>query len=113
MYADCCGVLHAGAPASTALALMRSRYTAYALGLTAYVRDSWHPATRPARLDLDDGTVWRRLQIVDTVAGGIDDQEGIVEFRASYRSAEGAGLLQERSRFVRHDGRWVYLDRSR
>ncbi|MCU1417842.1 MAG: hypothetical protein JWP32_2016, partial [Schumannella sp.] len=33
---------------------MRSRFSAYALGLDAYVLSSWHPSTRPADLDLDD-----------------------------------------------------------
>ena len=109
-YAVCCEPLHLGAPAATAEALMRSRFSAVALGLTSYVAASWHPSTRPAALDLDDATTWRRLQIVDTVAGGTDDSEGIVEFRASFRDADGAGLLHERSRFVRDDGLWFYLD---
>ncbi len=108
-YEDCCGLLHAGAPAPTALALMRSRFAAYARSLEPYLLSTWHPSTRPARLGLDDGTVWRRLQIVDVVAGGETDAEGIVEFRASYRTPDGAGLIEERSRFVRHDGRWTYL----
>jgi SEC-C motif-containing protein len=89
---------------------MRSRFSAFALGLADYLLASWHPSTRPKTLKLDPDVVWRRLQIVDTVAGGADDAEGIVEFRASYRDAEGAGLLHERSRFVRADGRWLYLD---
>ncbi len=90
---------------------MRSRYSAFALGLDAYLLASWHPSTRPAALSVDDGTVWRRLQIVDTVAGGEGDATGFVEFRASFRDAAGeAGLLHERSRFERVDGRWLYLD---
>jgi len=89
---------------------MRSRFSAFARGLDGYLIASWHPSTRPARLELDPDVVWRRLQLVDTVAGGPDDAEGVVEFRASYRDASGAGLLHERSRFVRVDGRWVYLD---
>lgn len=91
---------------------MRSRFSAFALGLPEYLLLSWHPSTRPASLDLEPDVVWRRLQIVDTVAGGTDDAEGDVEFRASYRDADGAGLLHERSRFTRVDGRWVYLDGS-
>jgi len=109
-YDDCCGALHRGAPAPTAEALMRSRFSAFALGLREYLLASWHPSTRPGSLDLDADVVWRRLQLVDTVAGGPDDAEGVVEFRASYRDADGAGLLHERSRFIRVDGRWVYLD---
>ena len=95
---------------TTAEELMRSRFDAFARGDAEHLRASWHPSTRPAQLDLDDDVEWRRLQIVDTVAGGPDDAEGVVEFRASYRGPEGAGLLHERSRFVRHEGRWVYLD---
>lgn len=89
---------------------MRSRYSANVLGSAAYLLASWHPSTRPARIDLDDDVRWRRLQIVDTARGGEDDAEGLVEFRASYRSSAGAGLVHERSRFVREDGRWLYLD---
>jgi SEC-C motif domain protein len=88
---------------------MRSRYSAFALGLRAYLLASWHRSTRPADLDLDPDVRWRRLQVVDAVDGGPDHTEGVVEFRASYRSPAGAGLLHERSRFVREDGRWTYL----
>jgi SEC-C motif-containing protein len=90
---------------------MRSRFTAFALGLDGYLLSTWDPLTRPAMLDLDDGTTWRRLQIVDTVAGGPGDETGVVEFRASFRDADGtAGVVHERSRFERTDGRWTYLD---
>lgn len=109
-YPKCCGPLHAGAPAPTALALMRSRFSAFALADADYLSRTWHPSTRPDPLELDGDVVWRRLQIVDTVAGGEADTDGVVEFRASYRSAEGAGLMHERSRFTRHEGRWVYVD---
>ena len=111
-YAACCGPIHAGEPAPTAEALMRSRFSAFARGDAPYLLRSWHPSTRPAVLALEPEVVWRRLQLVDTDDGGPDDAEGVVEFRASYRSPDGAGLLHERSRFVRHEGRWVYLDGS-
>jgi SEC-C motif-containing protein len=108
-YADCCGPFHDGLPAPTALLLMRARYSAYALGRADYVRRTWHPSTRPPDLRPDDVT-WRRLQIVDTARGEADETEGVVEFRASYRTAEGAGLLHERSRFTRIAGEWAYVD---
>jgi SEC-C motif-containing protein len=109
-YATCCGPFHAGAAAPTAEALMRSRYSAFALGLAPYLRSTWAAATRPAEVDLDPDLRWRRLQIVDTARGGPADDMGVVEFRAAHRSTEGAGVLHERSRFVREGGRWVYLD---
>ncbi|MCU1437526.1 MAG: motif domain protein, partial [Naasia sp.] len=58
-YAECCEPLHLGAAAATAEALMRSRYSAFALGLPDYVRSTWHPSTRPGSLDLDDDSTWR------------------------------------------------------
>ena len=82
---------------------MRSRFTAFALGLEDYLLASWHPGTRPERIDLDPHVTWRRLQVVD-VSGDV------VEFRASYRAPEGAGLQHERSRFAQLDRRWLYVD---
>ena len=109
-YVHCCEPLHHGVPATTAEALMRSRFSAFALGDTDYLLTSWHPDTRPTRLDHDGATVWRRLQIVDTDAGGPEDDEGVVEFRATYVRDGQHGVLHERSRFDRFGGRWVYTD---
>lgn len=86
---------------------MRSRYTAFARGDAAYLLATWHPSTRPAELELEGDTVWRRLQLVDVVEG---EEAGVVEFRASYRTPDGTGLLHERSRFAREGGRWFYVD---
>jgi SEC-C motif-containing protein len=82
---------------------MRSRFSAFVLGLNEYLLATWHPSTRPETMELDPAVTWRKLQIVDTAPG-------VVEFRASYRGLEGAGLLHERSRFVQEDGRWFYVD---
>ena len=101
-YDGCCGPLHEGAPASSAEALMRSRFSAYALGLDAYVLSSWHPSTRPAELDLDDDVEWRRLQIVDC-RGGCRGVPGVVPVAAR------GGLVHERSRFAHEDGHWYYV----
>lgn len=109
-YEECCAPLHRGEAATTALALMRSRFSAFALGLEQYLLDSWDPSTRPGTVDLDDEVEWRRLQIVDTSLGGPSDDAGVVEFRASFRENGRSGLLEERSRFARAGGRWVYVD---
>ncbi|MBM0239066.1 SEC-C domain-containing protein [Micromonospora sp. ATA32] len=110
-YGECCHRLHRGeATAATAEALMRSRFSAFAVRDIDYLLRSWHSSTRPARLRLDPGQQWSRLDIVDTDRGGLFDTIGVVEFRAHYREAGRPGTLDERSRFVREDGRWVYLD---
>jgi len=108
-YANCCGPLHAGAPAPTAERLMRSRFSAFALGDAAYLLRSWHPSTRPQALDLDDGLRWYRLDIESTERGGPFDADGVVAFTAYYKGAE-RGSLHEVSRFVREGGDWYYVD---
>ena len=94
----------------TAEALMRSRFAAVRDADAEWLLASWHPSTRPASLDLTDNPTWRGLQIIDTVAGGPDDDTGIVEFCATYLvPGGGVGVQQERSRFVREGSRWYYL----
>lgn len=110
-YGGCCGKYHSGQqPAPTAVALMRSRYSAFAVGNRQYLLDTWHPSTRPAVLDLDPDLQWRRLDIVDTAAGGPLDERGVVRFRAHYRSGVERGIQEETSSFVRINGNWLYVD---
>nr|BFD85741.1 YchJ family protein [Streptomyces sp. Xyl84] len=105
-YEKCCGRYHAGAAAPSAEALMRSRYSAFVRQDTGYLLRTWHPRTRPARLDLDPAMRWTGLEILGTTDGSAFHTTGTVTFRASYRG----GSLHERSRFERVDGAWVYVD---
>ena len=89
---------------------MRSRYTAYALGLTEYLLATWHPSTRPSSLELEPGIRWYRLDILGRTRGGMLDTTGTVEFRASFRHDGQAGSQHEVSEFVRERGRWYYVD---
>lgn len=88
---------------------MRSRYTAFVLGLEAYLLQTWHPNTRPAALNLADEppTKWLGLQIKR--AENTDENTAIVEFIARYKVAGKATRLHEISQFERIDGRWYYL----
>ncbi|MEU5510637.1 YchJ family protein [Streptomyces fungicidicus] len=106
-YEVCCGRFHSRAAAApTAERLMRSRYCAFVRQDAAYLLRTWHPRTRPERLDLDPGMRWTGLEILDTTGGSAFHTTGTVTFRASYRG----GSLHERSRFERVDGAWVYVD---
>ncbi|MBG7703733.1 hypothetical protein HCJ76_38090 [Streptomyces sp. MC1] len=106
-YDACCGRFHTGAAtAPTAELLMRSRYSAFVKRDAGYLLRTWHPRTRPARLDLDPRMRWTELEILDTTDGSAFHGTGTVTFRASYRG----GSLHERSRFERVDGAWVYVD---
>ena len=110
-YAECCGRVHDGtATAATAEQLMRSRYSAFVLGRPEYLRETWHPRTRPAALDLDRDVRWTGLEILATTGGSMLEVEGTLEFRASYVVAGRTGAQHEHSRFVRDGGRWRYLD---
>ncbi len=112
-YAECCEPLHAGAAqAPTAERLMRSRYSAFALGLDNYLLLSWHSSTRPAaaEFELDRDVAWKRLLVEQTEAGGPFDDEGYVTFTAIARTPEGRFEQRERSRFLRENGCWRYVD---
>jgi len=89
---------------------MRSRFSAFAVGDTAYLLASWHPSTRESSLVLDPETRWYRLDVLATGAGGPFDTTGTVEFRVFYRHPARNGSQHEVSRFVREDGHWLYLD---
>ena len=109
-YDACCGPLHRGEQsAPTAERLMRSRFSAFARGDVSYLLRSWHPSTRPGRLELDPDVRWYRLDIERTERGGPFDRDGVVEFRAYFRGPE-RGVLHETSRFVREGSDWFYLD---
>lgn len=89
---------------------MRSRFTAFARGDRAHLLRTWHSSTRPEALDLDPAVQWRRLVIVDRSGGGPFDLDGVVEFEAFWRQGDRRGALHERSRFVREDRQWYYVD---
>lgn len=110
-YADCCGRYHSGqAAAPSAEALMRSRYCAFTRRDAGYLLRTWHPDTRPPAVDFDPALTWTGLEIEETGEGSAFHQKGTVTFRARYRDGGRAGSLHERSRFVRVDGAWVYVD---
>ena len=111
----CCGRFLAGAPAPTALALMRSRYTAYVRGAIDYLVDTHDASTRgtidrAAVVAWIRDTAWLGLEIVHTVNGGASDDEGVVEFIARGTTRGAPFAQRERSRFRRREGRWFYVD---
>lgn len=89
---------------------MRSRYSAYCLGLADYLLATWHASSRPAELELTTPPVprWIGLQIRNHQATG--PNRATVEFIARYRIQGRAHRLHETSRFIHEDGRWFYVD---
>lgn len=108
-YAACCGpYLETDTPAPDAEALMRSRYSAFVLQRAAYLLATWHPSQRPAAVTFDPGARWLGLQVRAVRPAGASHAE--VTFVARHRLGGRAVRLHERSRFVREDGRWFYVD---
>lgn len=87
---------------------MRSRYTAYVLGLDAYLLDTWHPSTRPAAIEPQpEGLRWLGLELRRRSDDGAD--RATVEFVARSKLGGRAHRLHETSRFERVDNRWFYV----
>ena len=109
-YAICCQPAHQGIPAKTAEALMRSRYSAFVLGLQDYLLASWHSSTRPLKEDLhlNKKAKWLGLKIIETTKGQEGDVIGTVKFIARYKINGKATRIEENSEFVFENGRWYY-----
>lgn len=110
-YGACCGRYHEGSlrgQAPTAETLMRSRYCAYVLGLSNYLRESWHASTRPPKIEQEPGIRWLGLEVRRHAMQ--DAEHATVEFVARSKLHGRAQRLHEVSRFVLEDGRWFYVD---
>ncbi len=109
-YTACCKKWHTGLAegvhASTPETLMRSRYSAYVVGLIDYLLATWHPSTSPGELELSP-VKWIDLEVRHTETSG---DAGVVEFVARCRVNGRAERIHEISRFVREQGRWYYID---
>lgn len=99
----------------TAEALMRSRYSAYVERAIDYLGETLHPDhrrdwDREATRRWAESAEWQSLKIVATEAGLAGDDEGWVEFVASYKEGEQQHRHHERSRFHTRGGRWYYVE---
>lgn len=115
-FSQCCEPIINQQSAPTALALMRSRYTAYTLHLVDYLYETTHPRTRKnySIHEIEKWAKesdWKKLEIVSLEHGKINDTRGIVEFKAFYTNQHGKSQLHhEKSNFAKQDGKWYYLD---
>lgn len=112
-YKKCCFVYHDGANAPDALKLMVTRYSAYAAGDASYIMRTTHSKNPDYK---EDRALWRDeiesfceqnlflgLSVLDFIDG---ESEAFVEFEAKLSGA----VLKEKSRFLKEDGRWLYVD---
>ena len=114
-YSACCETYLEGASLpATPEALMRSRYCAYVKHNTRYLIDTWHPSCHAERFaaDIEESyaaTTWRGLTIINS-EGTPSDVEGYVTFFARFTENQRESFIHERSRFLREEQRWYYID---
>ena len=110
-YKKCCALYHKGAFPKTALALMKSRYTAYVRADSRYIIQTTHPDNSDYT---DDAKSWKEsienfskiteflgLEIIDFFDG---NEQAWVEFKAKLST----GDMVEKSHFFKVNGRWLY-----
>ena len=115
-YDRCCEPYLTGKKTpQTAEKLMRSRFTAYALARADYLAATTAAGERE-KLDVAELERYCKavkcisLKVLSTQAGGPGDETGEVVFHAKLLINGKRMLHWEKSRFVREEGRWVYLD---
>lgn len=117
-YTGCCGRFHRGeAWPESPTELMRSRYTAFAVGEIPYLISTLEPSKRAGVVEKDlrewsNGSEWLGLRVIDTEGGGAEEDEGTVEFEAHYRVKDSGEEVHhhELATFRRREGRWFFHD---
>lgn len=117
LYTQCCKSYHDGFFPENALLLMRSRYSAYALGLARYIIDTTHPENKNYLTNTDlwekeilhfsKQTVFKDLKIVQFIENGAVAE---VTFIAHLFQGGQEVSFQERSIFEKLKGKWLYKE---
>lgn len=92
---------------------MRARYSAHVLNLVDFVVATYHPSCE-AELERDAiaesvSSDWIKLEVTET-SDGQNEHEGFVTFKAYFTQDNQEYCLEERSRFVRENDLWYYID---
>ena len=115
-YAECCEPIIKGTvKAPTAEALMRARYSSYEKQEIDFIINSCEESDKIAEIDRkatedwSKNSTWHGLKILRTEKGGENDEEGIVEFEATYTTKKGLrDIHHELGYFKKINGDWFY-----
>ena len=116
IFNQCCEpILEGKRLAETAEQLMRARYTAYTQVNMDFIEKTHDPETK-SDIDMEssrewaESTNWTGLEIIETQQGGVNDEQGTVQFKAMFETEEGPQHHQELSQFTKRDGIWFFTD---
>jgi len=115
-YEKCCGpVINGDKPAETAEQLMRVLYSAYAKAEIGYLLTSLHPDKRSdfeekSTRKWAESSTWHKLEIIETKGGGPGDDEGQVEFTATFSEGGAKRDHHELAHFSKKDDKWYFVD---
>ena len=116
-YSDCCEPIIKGTKkAPTAEALMRARYTSYVKHEIDFIINSCEKGEKIAEIDRkatedwSNKSTWHGLKIIRTEKGTENDDEGIVEFEATYTSDGMRDVHHEIGGFRKVNGEWFYSE---
>ncbi len=113
---DCClAIIEGKKKAPTAESLMRARYTAHAMKNYDFLVESAHPEFRddvnPKEIEEWSSLMdWKSLEILNTTAGGENDETGEVSFCAHYTVRDFPQELREDAFFRKEGDTWYYVD---
>ena len=109
-FVTCCEpILNGTKIAATAIALMRSRYSAYVIQQVDYLIATTHCSEREnyskeELLNWASSNTWLQLEIIDF-------KENTVEFKAYFLNDQNQKQIHhELSTFIFENGNWYYID---
>ncbi|TXE19019.1 Sec-C motif domain protein [Psychroserpens burtonensis] len=118
-YTKCCEVFHLNkGNTETAQQLMRSRYSAFVLAYGDYLMQTHHRSTRTikdkkATVKWAKSVEWIKLEVLETIKGLENDEEGTVTFNAYFYENGSIEAIHEKSAFVKENNQWFYLGLSK
>lgn len=117
-YKKCCKTFHDKiAFPKTALELMKSRYSAYSTSNAKYIIETTHKDNPDFTDNIKEwendilifcnNTKFIGLEILEFID---DENESFVKFKANIIQKENDVSFIEKSRFLKVDGKWLYVD---
>lgn len=116
-YKKCCKIYHDGTLPQNALLLMKSRYSAFVINNSKYIIKTTHEKNPDYTQNIETWkkslekfsllTDFKKLHIIEFIDG---EAEAFVTFKAEiFQNGSDISFI-EKSRFLKEDNRWLYIN---